>query len=107
MGLTGGGDDNVELLAVLALVSCIGGVDAGSPKGALEARHAGWVRTVAAPDRRCSALVGGRIDRRVTLDITRLRISTGFDANGERCAHMLNAVQSSVQSQAAAHFSTS
>lgn len=80
-GLTGGGDNNVKLLAVLALVRRVGGLDAGAPKRALKARHAWWVRAVTTPDRRGGAGISRRVDRRVALGITRHAISSDLGNN--------------------------
>lgn len=63
-----GGDDDLELLAILALVRSGRGVDVAAPECALEGGHRVWVRAVVAPDRG-SGVVDGRAEGWVTFGV--------------------------------------
>lgn len=59
----------MELLAVLAVVYGLGSINAGTPETALEVGNGRWVGAPVSPDSRSSAVIGGGVDRGVTLDV--------------------------------------
>lgn len=62
------GDDYLELLTVLSLVSGSGGIEVRPPKSALVRGHGSWVRAPVTPDGGSSAVIGARSDRGISLD---------------------------------------